>query len=74
MTAEQVCRALKHLSREWLARSRATDERVWVLEVIVYHQHRNRAATQSKRKRAVYPRTRKKPRKPRPVVSAIPLE
>jgi hypothetical protein len=44
---------------------RQTDERTWVLETIRYHQRRNAAATKSKQKRVVQPRTRKKRRKPK---------
>ena len=66
MTAEQVCRALRYVVRVGLIRDRGTDERAWVLAVITYHQRRNRAATDSKHRRVVRPRTRKKPRKPRP--------
>jgi hypothetical protein len=62
VTAEQVCRALAQLSREWLTRIRETDDRAWVLGVIAYHQLRNHAATQSKQRRVVHPRKRKIPR------------
>ena len=65
MTAEQVCRALAVLSREWLERARETEPRVWVLDVLAYHQRRNKAATASKQRRVVQPRARKLPRKPK---------
>ena len=61
---EQVCRALAEVCRRWLRRQRGTGDTAHLLEVIAYHQARNRAARQSKQKRAVAARTRKK-RRPR---------
>ena len=62
MTAEQVCRGLREVCRGWLRRQRGTSDLACVLEVIGYHQRRNRAARLSKRKRRVVARSRKKPR------------
>ena len=63
MTAEQVCRALHELCRGWLRRQRGGSALACVLDIIAYHQARNRAARQSKQKRVPVARTRKKPRR-----------
>jgi len=60
VSLEQVCRALHELSRAWLRRQRQTSEQACVLEIMGYHQVRNRAARQSKQKREPIVRTRKK--------------
>ena len=62
ITLEQVCRALRVVSRRWLRRQRGSSDDAYELEVIDYHQERNRAATLSKKKRLVLVRDRKKPR------------
>jgi SRSO17 transposase len=65
VTMEQVCRALRVVSRRWLRRSRGTSETAYDLGVIAYHQSRNHAAGVSRKKKPVLVRDRKKPR-PRP--------
>ena len=62
ITLEQVCRALRVVSRRWLRRQRGSSDDAYELEVIDYHQERNRAARLSKKKRPVLVRDRKKPR------------
>jgi SRSO17 transposase len=62
ITLEQVCRALRVVSRRWLRRQRGSSDDAYELEVIGYHQGRNRAARLSKKKRPVLVRDRKKPR------------
>jgi len=51
VTAEQVCRGLNWVCRNWLARLRGTTELRYTAEVIGYHQQRNRAARESRRRR-----------------------
>ena len=41
---EQVCRALNQRCRTWQENRRKTTDMVHTVEVIVYHQQRNRAA------------------------------
>ena len=62
MTVEQVCRALHELCRGWLRRRRRSGALACVLAIIGYHQRRNGAARESKRKRVIRARVRKKPR------------
>src|SRR4051812_30379090 len=62
ITLEQVCRALRIVSRRWLRRQRGNSDDAHELDLIAYHQERNRAATLSKKKRLVLVRDRKKPR------------
>jgi SRSO17 transposase len=62
ITLEQVCRALRVVSRRWLRRQRGNSEDAYELEVIDYHQARNGAARAAKKKKPVLVRDRKKPR------------
>ena len=56
MTLEQVCRALNARCAALLDRRRGTGRAEHAAAVIQYHQARNRAARESKRKRDRPPR------------------